>query len=257
MVAFLDVGQGDCIFIRTPSGHAWLVDGGSTDVKAVGQYRIMPFLAYYGEYRVDHVCVTHGDEDHLSGIRELLEADRVGHLILTTAEKTDEACAVLAELAKEWAIPVSYVKAGDGWTDGGWQFNCLYPDDTVDSDTDKNDQSMVLRMQAAGVDFLLTGDLSENGEQRLNAAQLAGTEVLKVGHHGSGSSSSQPFLENTGARLAIISCGKNNRYGHPAGETLERLRAAGMDIRLTTEEGAILMLYQKAHFIIQGWKSKR
>lgn len=250
MIAFLDVGQGDCIFIRTPSAVTWLVDGGSSDVRNVGKYRIEPFLNYYGEEGVDYACVTHGDEDHMSGIRELLAENKVGHLVLTGAAKKDPSCMELAALASEKDIETIYIASGDCWKSGEWIFECLSPM-IEKTEADKNDSSMVLKLQAGKTDFLLTGDISEKAEVRLDAEKLAGTDVLKVAHHGSGSSSSREFLETTGAKMAVISCGKNNRYGHPAEETLERLKAAGMDIVMTMEKGAVLMRYDNRGFHIQ------
>lgn len=90
MIAFIDVGQGDGIFLRTTNGTTWLVDGGSSNVNEVGKYRILPFLNYYGEEDVDYACITHSDADHISGIRELLLAKKIRHLVMTEISKTDE-----------------------------------------------------------------------------------------------------------------------------------------------------------------------
>ena len=255
MTAFLDVGQGDCIFVRTDSGTTWLVDGGSSDVMDVGQYRIIPFLNYYGEAGVDYACVTHGDEDHLSGIREMLSENLIGHLVLTRVSASDPTCMELAAMASENGADIIYIEAGDCWISGGWEFECIYPDSQENLSDDKNDSSMVLTLQVGDRNFLLTGDISEKAEAALDGEKLKHTDVLKVAHHGSGSSSSAEFLEKTGAKLAIISCGENNRYGHPAKETIERLEEAGMDIRITMEEGAVLMVYRYGKFEIRSYKN--
>lgn len=255
MVAFLDVGQGDCIFIRSPSGETWLVDGGSSDVSLVGKYRIQPFLQYYGESRVDYACVSHGDADHYSGIQELLEASAIRHLVLTEASRENDACKELAALAKEKHIAVIDVESGDRWQTGGWQFECLYPAAEM-TDCATNDQSMVLRLEAADRVFLFTGDISSEAEKKLDEMSLTGTDVLKVAHHGSKSSSSEAFLEAAGADLAIISCGKHNRYGHPAAETMERLEKAEMKIYQTMTDGAVLMLYQNGKFHIRAYLNR-
>lgn len=252
MVVFLDIGQGDCIFIRSPAGNTWLVDGGSTDVSQVGKYRIAPFLDYFGEAMVDYVCISHGDADHITGIRELLEMSRIRYLLLTEVSRQDEACRELAELAGEMGTEVIYIKADDRWQDGGWQFTCLYPDDGA-AHKSRNDQSMVLRLDAGAVSFLLTGDISEKVEQELSEADLADVDVLKVAHHGSGGSSSAEFLEEAGAEIAVISCGYDNRYGHPAEETLERLHAAGLRIYQTMRDGAVLMPCRNGRFTVDTW----
>ncbi|MGN0203134.1 MAG: DNA internalization-related competence protein ComEC/Rec2 [Coprococcus sp.] len=253
LAAFLDVGQGDCIFVRTTSGTTWLVDGGSSDVRNVGQYRIIPFLNYYGEGGVDYACVTHGDEDHLSGIRELLAENMISHLVLTRASETDPVCMELADMASVNGIETIYIEAGDYWKSGEWEFECIYPDSAETFSADKNDSSMVLKLQAGKKVFLLTGDISEKAESKLEGGKLEDTDVLKVAHHGSGSSSSGEFLEKTGAELAIISCGANNRYGHPAEETIKRLENAGMDILITMETGAILMPYRDGRFEVRTY----
>ena len=90
MVAFIDVGQGDGIFMRTANGTTWLIDGGSSDVQNVGKYRIIPFMNYYGEKSIDYACVSHGDQDHISGVRELLLEKKIRHLVLTAVSETDE-----------------------------------------------------------------------------------------------------------------------------------------------------------------------
>lgn len=253
LAAFMDVGQGDCIFVRTTSGTTWLVDGGSSDVRNAGQYRIIPFLKYYGEDSVDYACVTHGDEDHLSGIRELLSENLIGHLVLTRVSAKDPVCMELAEMAAENGVDIIYIEAGDRWESGDWEFECIYPDSTETFNEDKNDASMVLKLRAGEKTFLLTGDISERAEAKLDGQKLEDIDVLKVAHHGSGRSSSGEFLEKTGAEMAIISCGANNRYGHPAPETIERLEEAGMDIWVTMEKGAVLMVYYNGNFEIRSY----
>jgi competence protein ComEC len=247
MVAFLDVGQGDCIFIRDTNGTTWLIDGGSSDVSQVGQYRIMPFLDYYGEESVDYVCVTHGDEDHLSGIRELLEASRADCLVMSTVSDEDTTCQELAEIAARKMIKIIYIQAGDVWGGSGWQMQCLAPDESGRTNV-KNDQSLVMRLETEAGNFLFTGDISSEAEQKMDVEKLSGISVLKVAHHGSAGSSSEEFLMATGASMAVISCGRNNHYGHPASETLERLNKAGMQVCLTMEEGACIFEFYHGSF---------
>jgi competence protein ComEC len=249
MVVFLDVGQGDCIFIRDSKGTTWLIDGGSSDVKNVGKYRMLPLLDYYGEEKIDYVCVTHGDEDHVSGIRELIDASRAECLVLTSASMEDDTCMALAESAGQKMIKTIYINAGDQWNSRGWQMTCIAPDEGM-SLNNKNDQSMILRLETGAMNFLFTGDISSDAEKRLDSELLMDIDVLKVAHHGSGSSSSEAFLETAGAGIAVISCGKNNRYGHPASDTMARLEAAGRQVYLTMDEGAIIMKYRNGRFVL-------
>ena len=116
-----------------------------------------------------------------------------------------------------------------------------------------NDQSMVLQIKAGETAFLLTGDLTSEVENEVEPGKLKGTDVLKVAHHGSKYSSSEVFLKNADAKLAVISCGKGNRYGHPAPETLERLSAAHMQIVITMDAGEVIMPYKKGRFLLKTW----
>lgn len=252
MIAFIDVGQGDGIFIRTTNGTTWLVDGGSSNVNEVGKYRLLPFLNYYGEADVDYACISHSDTDHISGIRELILAKKIRHLVMTEVSKADETSCELAALAEENGADIIYVSRGSCWESGDWSFECLYPGEAVKTDN-INDQSMVLRVTAGETTFLLTGDLTSEVENEIDPGKLKDTDVLKVAHHGSKYSGSEMFLDKLDAKLAVISCGKGNRYGHPAPETLERLKATHMQIEITMDVGAVIMPYKKGKFLLKTW----
>ena len=161
------MGQGDGIFLRTTNGTTWLVDGGSSNVNEVGKYRILPFLNYYGEEDVDYACITHSDADHISGIRELLLAKKIRHLVMTEISKTDETSRELAALATENGADVIYVSQGSCWESGDWNYECLYPGKEVKTDN-INDQSMVLQIKAGETAFLLTGDLTGEVENEVD-----------------------------------------------------------------------------------------
>ena len=263
MAAFLDVGQGDCAFLRTDDGTTWLIDGGSSSVSEAGRYRLLPFLHYYGEDHIDYACVSHGDIDHYSIIEELLEEGLVGHLVVTGYAAEDDALCELTALAGEKACPVIYVSRGSTWQSGCWTFECLWPEDPVGTSddaagtaaishipqqeviSDTNDQSMVLLIstgtEAADLHFLFTGDISSDYEPMLTLGNETSIDILKAAHHGSASSSCDAFLDKLDCPLALISCGRNNRYGHPAPETLDRLTAHGMAIWNTAVRGAYVL----------------
>jgi len=243
--AFLDVGQGDCVFMR--SGRTtWLADGGSSDEDRIGEYRILPFLTYYGEDHVDYALVSHGDEDHISGVRELLEMSKIRHLVLTEAAREDEKCEKLAGIAAEKGIDVIYIGAGAAWSEGDWHFSCLYPYEGLRAE-DSNDESMVLRVDAEGVNILLTGDISADAERAILArydrlgekSPLKEIDVLKCAHHGSKNSSCAAFLTAVSPAVSVISCGRYNRYGHPSPETVERLEAVRSRLEYTMDSGAV------------------
>lgn len=250
MTAFLDVGQGQCIFIRSSDGRTMLYDGGSSDVKETGRYRIMPFLDYCGTGAVDAVFVSHGDFDHYGGILELLEAGRVRRLYLTAAGRGDEGCLILADTAWENGIPVIYVSSGDHWQLGDLAISCIFPGKTARTQ-EINDRSMVLHIETKSYDLMLTGDISSEAEKMLLSARLQETDILQVPHHGSGFSSSAEFLSALHPAAAIVSAGRGNPYGHPDKETLRRLEDAGSVVYITFNTGAVLIRPDRDDFKVR------
>ena len=164
-------------------------------------------MNYYGEKNIDYACVSHGDQDHISGVRELLLEKKIRHLVLTAVSETDETVRELADLAVSNGAQVIYINEDTRWESGGWQFWCLYPGREA-KEKSENDQSMVLRVNAFGTTFLFTGDISSEVENVLNKDGISDVDVLKTAHHGSGYSSSEEFLKASKAKMAVISCGK-------------------------------------------------
>ena len=238
-IAFLDVGQGDCILLRC-DGRTCLIDGGSSNEKEVGKYVIEPFLKYYGLDHVDYAFVSHADEDHISGLRQLLPDGFVRHLVLTKASRDDPAAKELADLACLHNTTLAYIEAGDTWSFGNWDFSCLYPE-ANESGEDRNALSMVLLLTKGSFRLLLTGDISSEQEQTLDPQKIRHCTVLKCAHHGSRFASSEEFLRAVSPKVTVISCAARNSYGHPAPETVERLTQAGSRICYTMQSGAILM----------------
>lgn len=234
----LDVSQGDGLFFQTRHGVSFLVDGGSSDIKHVGTYRLLPFLKSQGVGRLDYAVMTHADNDHISGLKELIqEAYPVAHLLLPDTVMKDEAYLKLAGEARQAGIPILLLEKGSEFRMDGLFISCLHPaPDFVP--TDRNDYSTVLALTYGRRSFLLTGDLEEAGEQEV-LPDLTRFDVLKVGHHGSRTSTGEAFLEKVSPAVALISCGEGNSYGHPHEETLERLEQAHSHIFLTQESGAV------------------
>lgn len=254
-ITMLDVGQGDTIFVRAPSGETFLVDGGSSSVNLVGRYRIEPFLKYRGVGRLDYVFLSHGDEDHISGIRELLERQllgvKIGALVLPPKQVWEENLYEIARLAQEKEVSIYCMEQGDELSVGEVSLRCLWPNRTQNDSG--NEASMVLSMTCGAFDMLFTGDLEAAAEKSvceyMEILQKTGKvpidyEVLKVGHHGSSGGTSEELLQVVRPKWAIISCGENNRYGHPHKETLERLEMAGCDWTMTAFHGAIELQIQ-------------
>lgn len=244
-VTMLDVGQGDGVFFRLPSGITCLYDGGSSNVKGVGERRILPFLKSEGVKRLDYILISHMDQDHISGLKELIEKSRdnggisIGYGVLPALRKPDENYQEMKELFTKAGIPVLSMGTGDVLEKDRCSFTCLWPEKEEVSD-DRNDLSLVLLAEYGEFQMLLTGDIGKETEQKLlSSGILPQVEILKTAHHGSRHSSIEGFLKKVRPVLSLISCSATNRYGHPGEETLLRLREAGSQVLITKDCGAI------------------
>ena len=251
----LDVGQGECLVIEEKRGLNIMVDGGSSDISQVGKYRMVPYLKSHGISRLDYVFLSHGDLDHLSGIKEILEDEKLGitidYLVLTKFALKDDNYDIIVSLAKKRNVKLLYVTEGDLFELGNTVWHCLYPN--VEETGEGNDQSMVLVMECRGIKMLLTGDLTEEKEQKLFLEDVG---ILKCGHHGSKYSSSEDLLKSCKPELALISAGRNNTYGHPHQELLKRLEDYGCRIYCTQDSGAITVRFQKGRVSVEGFLLK-
>ncbi len=253
-VTFLDVGQGDAGFLRTEAGTTCLIDGGSTTVSDVGTYRLLPFLKSRGVSSLDYLFLSHMDADHINGAEELLKDQFRGipirHLCLS-ALPGDETRERLEKEARLFGTELCYISRGTVFREKGAEIRCLSPVKDQKKE-DENENSEVLMVEISGLRILFTGDLGEEGEQELLEA---GTDlraaVLKVGHHGSRFSTGEDFLEAVSPGFAVISCAEDNRYGHPAPETVGRLERAGCRIFYTMKSGAVTLYPANGK---KGWK---
>lgn len=240
-ITFLDVGQGDGICMELPDGRVYLMDGGSSDVSKVGNYRLAPFLKAKGIRKIDAVFLSHGDADHINGIAELLEEKQMSiDCICLPAGAEQEEFVEIRDLARARNISVRTIQAGDFWENNGAKFWCLNPADVTASG---NAASIVLYMEYQDFSMLLTGDLEGEGEKSvaalLRSNAITGISVLKVAHHGSKNSTKEEFLRQCSPAVAVISCGEHNTYGHPHKETLERLNDMGTAVYRTDCSGAV------------------
>lgn len=290
-VVYMDVGQGDGVLLRT-SGHGGiLIDGGSSSNKRVGEYVMVPVLKYYGVSEVEYAFVSHGDVDHVSGLEYLLNEEQSGvHVVnLVLPEYGDQDA--LQELKSEATannVNIIYMKPGDNITYNHQHaetinIECLYPDEEAGQGVlDTNNLSMILKTTItwdvreadienlnkssdsdASLSLLFVGDAGIAAEKRLielygknslgEIPDSIACDILKVGHHGSRNSSGSDFLKRVSAMYGIISCGKDNRYGHPHAETLERLKMADTKYMTTKEHGAIILSIERGDWSLSGY----
>ncbi len=261
-ITMIDVGQGDGIIVSCGGKHI-LIDGGSTSKKNVGRYQLIPCLKYKGIGKLDAVVLTHEDKDHMSGILEVMDdmekgGIRIEELILPEVSESSRGdnYRLLEQRALKLSIPVIYINTGESFRLGKANFVCLNPE--LDMRTEgPNAYSTVLFMEYEGVTALFTGDMEQEGLQNVNrvlseAAQSRNSSkdagsgvsfneitILKVAHHGSMYTTDEEFLSLTKPRIALISCGRDNSYGHPHRELLERLENIGAKVYRTDESGAI------------------
>ncbi len=242
-LCMLDVGQGDCVFWELPDGTTFLSDGGSTSVTDVGSYRIAPFLKARGVRTIDYLLISHMDQDHISGLQELLEygSIQVRQALLPGLHMKDDAYLQMEALLENADVERIYLNSGDLAEQGEYSMRCLWPPSEGQTD-DRNEMSLVMEVEYGAFRMLLTGDIDEQAERRLVASgQLESVDILKVAHHGSRYSSSSEFLQQVTPAVSLISCSATNRYGHPGQETLVRLQETDSAVRITKNCGAILL----------------
>lgn len=243
MVAFVDVGQGDCIFIKLPfKQETFLIDTGGRlrfkqahwqqrQAKQLSDYNLLPLLKAVGCSKIDHLLITHNDTDHMGELSHVLNEVKVKNLYLAKGSQWE-----LQKLLKPLKqTSIHLIKRGDS-VGRKLKIAILAPE----TSQGENDDSLVTYFQIHDQRFLLTGDLEQTGEiALLNQYPQLKTDFLKVGHHGSNTSTGQAFVEQLQPKYAIISVGRTNRYGHPTAETLQQLTKVRAKIFRTDQQGMI------------------
>ncbi len=246
----LDVGQGDGILMET-GRHSILIDGGSSSEKKLGSMTLEPCLKSRGISKIEYAIVSHGDNDHISGLLYLLEEGKdiaVGTLVLPSGGHGQEIYEKLEKLASARGADVIYMKAGDKISAGNLELSCLYDGEKA---ADRNSHSLVICADFKEFHMLFTGDMGIKEEERLlqlaeesgaqQSLHLNHAEVLKVAHHGSNGSSCEAFLERMPLKAAVVSYGVGNTYGHPSEEVIERLKKSRISVLGTGIGGAVFM----------------
>lgn len=240
-VSFLDVGQGDAILVEGPTGIQMLVDGGRDRSVLRELPRAMGFL----DRSIDLVVETHPDADHIGGLPAVFERYAIGKFLEPGIPNDTNATLALTDaVQKEPGIEASLARRGERIMLGSGAYaDILFPDRDV-STYETNTGSIVMRVVYGDTSFMLTGDSPSEIEDYLVGLDGAAlkTNVLKAGHHGSRHSTDALWLKTLSPDVVVISAGKDNAYGHPHAETLERIRAQGAEILSTVEEGALTFI---------------
>ncbi len=248
----IDVGQGDCALISGDDVPVIMIDGGSSDIRQVGKYRITPVLKANKIKTVDCWFLTHMDSDHVSGVLEILEDDlsviRINEVVISdvsvSRDPDNENLKRLFAAAEKERTKVVTISAGSSFKLGDITISCLSPGrEGPAGEFDPNDASLVLRLESkdpGSFSAVFTGDISENTERAIEAS-LTDSVYLKVAHHGSKTSSSDAFLRRVRPEISVISVGEGNSYGHPSTEALKRLKKTGSRIYRTDKGGEIIL----------------
>jgi competence protein ComEC len=252
----LDVGQGDSLFVVSPHGRTLLIDGGGAfggfpgreEHNGInpGEEAVSPYLWSRGFQKLDVVALTHAHQDHIGGLTAILENFRVGTLWIGR-EVESGALANLEKLAHDQKIPVVHEARGSAFAWDGVETQFLWPEIAQEKvgPAPKNNDSLVLRLKFGDRSIMLPGDAEKQAESSIlsdNSDTTLRADVLKVGHHGSKNSTTLRFLAAVHPRVAVISAGEDNPYGHPSPELLERLTAAEIRILRTDRDGAVHVL---------------
>ncbi|MFZ1731590.1 MAG: DNA internalization-related competence protein ComEC/Rec2 [Bacteroidota bacterium] len=242
-VTFLDVGQGDAILIEIPGSDAWLIDTGpGGDRGNSGTQVILPHLRANGIRRLAGLVITHPDDDHRGGAAAVLNAVTVDSAYLSCTWPATGESGALRKLMTSRTRGVRDVRAGDMFTIGKQaRLYVLSPPADIDC-TPSNGNSVVLMLIYGSTRFLFTGDADVEAERRMIARydSFLRADVLKVGHHGSTTSTSPGFAVKVKPKHAVITVGRNNHFNHPRQEVLNRLRLVGAKVHRTDLEGAVI-----------------
>ena len=248
-VKFLDVGQGDAEFIETPDKKQVLIDGGP-DLSVLEKLgRAMPFYDRY----IDLIILTHPEADHLNGLIEIVKRYNIGAIIMTGVFRNTGQYKEFLNIIKNKKISVYLAKSG-GEIDFGnnIKMDILYPFDNLKGKviSDSNNTSIVAKLIYGNFETLFTGDIEKGVENKLIKSGLnLKSDILKIAHHGSKTSSGEEFLKAVNALMAVIEVGKDNRYSHPHQEVLERLK--NLQIFQTSRDGDIKIISDGENFLVK------
>lgn len=248
----IDVGQGDSHLITTPSGNHILIDGGDVKRQDSGKDIIVPYLHHIGVSHLDALIITHPDQDHFGGALSIIKTFPVKELWITDCARIDS--------KKEWQLVITEayrrgltirdISRGFMYKEKLFEIKVIHP--TTYRCIDANTQSITLRAKGLGHSAVLTGDLTIQGEKEIMSTDVyLKSDILKLGHHGSKTSSSRKFLQQVHPKLALISSGRRNRFKHPSKQVIQRLDSLQIPYLNTAEKGTIQILFRQDTMIVK------
>jgi competence protein ComEC len=259
-VDFLDVGQGDSALITMPDGTTLLVDGGGQprfrsesfqrETRSIGESVVSEYLWRRGLDRVDYVLATHADADHIDGLNDVVRNFAVNAALVGRAPSNDPEFSKFVQSLSD--INLQTIQMGDLIRFGEVEIRVLWPPPGTDSN---NDDSVVLKLKFRDRSILLTGDIEKKAEAALTGSDLT-SDVVKVPHHGSKTSSTASFVSATNPRFAIISVGQDSIFGHPHAEVVERWKQSGAQILTTGKCGTISVNTDGKDFSVTGMQTR-
>jgi len=248
-ITFFDVGQGDAIFIETPSRNQILIDGGPDSTILEKLNKKLPFW----DRTIDLIILTHPESDHLTGLLDVLRSYNVKNILWTGAVRDTSLFRKWQESVGEENARIFIAKAGQRITVAKTNFEILFPFESLQNELikDANNSSIVLRLDFGETSFLFTGDAYKSVEKELIERGInINSDVLKVGHHGSKTSTAEEFIKEVLPEIAVISVGRNNNYGHPHPETLVTLEKYGISIFRTDLDGDIKIISNGKNYAV-------
>lgn len=246
-IHFIDVGQGDCSFIITPNKKSILIDGGGSEDYDIGEKTLLPYLQNRKINKIDYAIISHFDSDHCNGILYLMEKNKIKNVIIGKQFEESENYNEFINLVKKNKINVKVVDVNSSNSiniERNIYIDVIWPDEeSIIYENNLNNNSLVLKFNYKNISTLFTGDIEKVAEEEIvkkyKNSNLLNADILKVAHHGSKTSSTEDFINLVNPKVALIGVGENNKYGHPADQTIELLNKINCKIYRTDEMGEI------------------
>lgn len=257
-VVMIDVGQGDSFLVKFPNGKTALIDAGRVTMNFDnGERVIMPLLEYFGIDKIDYGIVSHIDNDHYAGFISLILNKKIKKIYKPKIDTSSIKDVKFEHFLKQFNIPVSYYNAQSLRIGNSEMFILNNNDYFSGKNISSNESSGIIKIVYGKNSIIFTGDAGKETESLYISVykEFLNSDVLKVGHHGSETSSSEEFLKYVSPKISLISAGINNNYGHPANDVLKRIKESGSEIFRTDVEGAVILQSDGYSFKKINWKS--